>query len=223
MSVSSSGTKPSSKLMSLPVEVHEHILSFLPNFDTLFLASKAIPLWQTIFNTRFLSSAQYTPPEDYGIAGAHQIFYGVNADFMCIVENGVIHRIFLQYDTGTELDITNDPILDALFWQSEEARNAIYPCVLARVHPTRVRRHLRKPNPYARKIYPSVYHIDEFTPGDTIRKVVLNVTRRHIWELPQDILRTKYRMEIGPIVRNRAKPSYSRQGLEAFFRGEEKE
>ncbi|KAF3090187.1 hypothetical protein TWF569_007261 [Orbilia oligospora] len=221
--------KKRASLSSLPTELHEHILSFLP-FDTLFLASKTLPLWHSIFTTRLLASTEYTPPCNYNIPGTHQIFYGQNSDFTCLVQKGIIHKIYLNYDTGFKLDITNDPILNSKFFRSAEDRDVIYPCVSIVPDPTRRRRTRRKTNPYILpkekelgyyQISPTVYHLDEISTRDTIKRVAEALARGHRWELPQGLSMKRYWMEIGPGVRNRRGLPY-RQGLEAFFRGEVK-
>ncbi|KAK6519729.1 hypothetical protein TWF506_000029 [Arthrobotrys conoides] len=222
--------KPS--LASLPTELHELILSFLP-FDTLFLASKALPLWQTLFTTRLQSSTQYTPPGLFNIAGTHQIFYGPDSDFMCLVQNGTIHKIYLQYSpTGYKLDITNDPILTSKFFYSIVTKESIYPCIPVTPEPTRRTRTLQKPNPYLvpkgkkkkgwYQISPTVYYLDEIEIGHSILKVAETLATGHNWELPRGLCMKMYWMEIGPGVR--FKPRFNcRQGLEAFFRGEVKD
>ncbi|KAK6502094.1 hypothetical protein TWF481_009903 [Arthrobotrys musiformis] len=217
----------STSFVALPVELHEHILSFLP-FDTLFLASKVCQLWQEIFTSRFLSSRQYTPPYGYGIDGTHQLLYGTNADLMCLVQNAVVHKIYLQYDAGFKLDITNDPILSTKFLRSAEDRDAVYPCVPVKFHPTRVRRQRRKPNPYIlpspkglrhQQIGVTILHLDQISEKDTIGRVVLDMARRHWCELPRRVSPNRYWMEVGPVIRS--KPMAYRQGLEAFYRGGE--
>ncbi|KAK6348723.1 hypothetical protein TWF718_006510 [Orbilia javanica] len=225
---SRSGEPPPASLVFLPIELHEHILSFL-TFDTLFLASKALPLWHTIFTTRFLTSIQYTPPLGYNIQGAHQIFYGINSDFICLAQDGIIQKIYLYYDSGTRLDITEDPILNTPFFRSIEDRDVIYPCIPVTFHPTRLRRTRKKPDPYvipsdvkggrSRKIAPTIYHLDEIPPEYTLAKVAAVLVRSHHNEIPRHIFQGKYQVEIGPRVLNIGRLRPYRQGLEALFRG----
>lgn len=135
--------RPPASPASLPVELHSHILSFLP-FDTLFVASKALPLWQTLFTTHFFSTTQYTPP--IPTTSRARTNSSTTSDFIYLAQHGVIHETYLHYDTGFKLDITNDPILTTPFFEFAEVRDiSLY---IRDLHPTRWRRTQEKPNSY---------------------------------------------------------------------------
>ncbi|EPS41434.1 hypothetical protein H072_4670 [Dactylellina haptotyla CBS 200.50] len=91
----STSTLPKWGIMTLPVELHDEIVSYLPLSDQI-SASMVCKLWcDILIHNHILKRTRYATLASDGVIGLHR-FLNVSHGLICSIRNGVINGYFLR-------------------------------------------------------------------------------------------------------------------------------
>ncbi|KAK6529901.1 hypothetical protein TWF281_009055 [Arthrobotrys megalospora] len=116
------------KIMTLPVEIHDLILSFLP-FYSHPSASQVCRLWETILSTRAHIAARYLPlhPNDTDhIPGLHLLIDG-SGRLQLIIKDKELIRLEYIVQKGRSMDVKKSPMLDDELFSSYFEYTELWP------------------------------------------------------------------------------------------------